>query len=102
MEQITMNSLGTMAGGVAATTLITQALKKYVVADPKWITLAVGLVIGIFAKCMVQPITVASLFLGFVNGLFIAGASVGTFEAAVKPVERNLEKGGGEDDENTD
>jgi len=78
---ISWGTFGTFTGAVAGTAALTQLFKRFVGIDPKWIALAVSVVIMVCAQSFAGGLeNVRSVVMALFNALIVAGASVGTYE----------------------
>ena len=73
-------TFGTFTGAVAGTAALTQLFKRFIGIDPKWIALAVSVVIMICAQSFAGGLDIRSLVMVLFNALIVAGASVGAYE----------------------
>lgn len=90
---VTWELIGTFAGAVALTTGLTQVIKHYLEKiDPKWIALIVALLATVgYATVHVGDVSPQAVAMAMVNGLIVAGTSIGLFEG-VKSFGRVLKK----------
>lgn len=81
-EFLTWEMLGTFAGAVGATTVLTQIAKRFITrVDPKWIALTFALLISLGRTLFyIRESSVQAIALAVFNGLMVAGSSVGLFE----------------------
>jgi hypothetical protein len=90
-EFFTLAWLGTAAGIVAAVALLTQVTKFFIKAaiDPKIYCLIWSFVFSLAVALWVTPAaTAADWFSAVINMFLIASAASGTFEYAIKPLQR--------------
>ena len=100
MENITWEYLATFSGSVFAVTAITEALKRLIKVNPKWIALILAALIQAGVQVFhLAELTPDGLLHAIVNIAMVTGASVGVFECFVKPVENKFKKDGGKNHE---
>jgi hypothetical protein len=89
----TLGWLATAAGAVAAISLMVQATKFLIpyAIDPKIYCLLWSLLFSVARALWIAPaVTAQDWFCAFVNTVLLAVAATGTFEYAIKPLERKL------------
>ena len=91
MESLTWELLLTTVGCAAATTALTQIIKKLIGIDPKWIALVVALFLSVCAQIVLVGATAGGIIMAAINGILAAGTSIGLFEG-LKSVAGNDEK----------
>lgn len=88
----TTESLLTFTGQVLFVTIATQIVKKYINVDPKWVSLALSLIVASVAQFVIlQDFSTVGLTMAAVNVFSVLSASVLGYEAIVKPVQRGIE-----------
>ena len=80
MESLTWELLLTTAGCTAATTALTQIIKKLIAIDPKWIALVVAIFLSVCAQIFFVGATAGGIIMATINGILAAGSSIGLFE----------------------
>lgn len=88
-EFFTWDFIATYAGMVVFVTLVTQTVKRYVNADPKWVSLAAA----IFGQVAVQIFYVKDfspqgMIMALINVFVVLTGAVGSFETLVKPFQK--------------
>jgi len=79
-EFITPEFIATFSGMVITVTVLTQVLKSYFSFDPKWIALAISLVVSLIKQAYLGDFGVLGISMASLNALIVTGASSGTFE----------------------
>lgn len=96
MDQfISMEMLGTFGGMVIITTTLTQIIKRFLAADPKWIALALAALLVTVSQLLSTPLSSTSVVVALCNWLLVTSAAIGAFEGAVKPVQGMMDAGRG-------
>ena len=89
-ELLNWNTLGTMAGIAAAVSALTQILKQFMKIDPKWIALALSVVISLTVQIVGGDMAAEAFILSALNAILAAGTAVGMYESVIKPVVRRM------------
>ena len=80
--------LATFAGASVAGTVLTQIIKKYVTFDPKYIALAVTIIVVVGVQLFhLHDYSAGGIVMAILNGFLAAGSSVGIYETVIKPME---------------
>ena len=109
IDLLSTGTLTTISGTAAVVTVLTQVIKRYATRlDPKWIALALSILIS-YALCFITGATdLESLIIAGVRALVASGSSVGLYESGKSVIENlgaALEKDGsqtGDDDKEDD
>jgi len=87
MEFLTWEMLAAESGCAAAVAALTQVIKQYINVDPKWIALALSLVITFALQFIVyldasakSDFTAANIILAALNSFAVTGVAIGLFE----------------------
>jgi hypothetical protein len=92
-EFFTLDWLGTAAGMVAFVALMVEVCKFLVPVEvsPKWYCIGWSIVAMTANALWINPVVDgAGIFAAVVNTLLVAVAATGTFEYAIKPIERKI------------
>lgn len=94
-EVLSWPHLGTAVGLSAAVMVLTQILKHYIPkASPKWIALALALVITVTDQLVLGDHRPETFILSVLNAIISAGTAIGAYEAFVDPLTGKGEGGG--------
>jgi hypothetical protein len=92
-EFFTLEWLGTAAGMVAFVALMVEVCKFLVpvAVNPKWYCIGWSVVAMAANALWINPVADwPGLFAAVINALLVAVAATGTFEYAIKPIERKV------------
>jgi hypothetical protein len=88
---LTWEFLGTFTGSIAAVTVLTQVIKKYLKIDPKWIALVISLIIMLVAQTQIEhDLGVETFVISIFNALIVTGISISIYETAVKTIAKRF------------
>ena len=87
-EFITWEFISSFVGVVAATCILTEVIKFYIKIDAKYIALLVAGILSFgYGLLFVRDFSAESIFMIFINWIFVTGAAIGLFEGFVKNIE---------------
>lgn len=77
---ITPDMLLTFSGMVVVVAALTQALKQYILVDPKWTALGIALVVSMIKQAYLSDFSLMGIATAIANSILIAFMSAGAFE----------------------
>ena len=80
----TTDSMLTLAGATAITTLVTNVCQYTFNWNPKWLGLIIGIVIGLIGAAVTPDAKWVNYVMGFINGFLIYASATGIMQMSGK------------------
>jgi len=88
-EFLTWDVLATLGGASIAVSAMTEIIKYYAKVNPKWIVLVLSMVVMYGVQIVYyQTYEVGDYLMSALNGIVVAGMSIGVFEGIIKNFEK--------------